>query len=88
MIPHYIVVVEPGRSAWKKIKEVFGDEFLLADGTINRDKLGQVIFSDPDKRRLLNSITHPEIYKVMVWKVLGYCVTGRMSSSADCNIRI
>ena len=72
------IVVEPGKPAWRKIKEIFGKEFLLVDGTLNRDKLGHVIFSDPDKRRLLNSITHPEIYKAMIWRVLGYCLSGNM----------
>lgn len=45
----------------RKIVETFGRGIMAQDGTISRKKLGQVIFSDPDKRILLNSLTHPVI---------------------------
>ncbi|KAK2158969.1 hypothetical protein LSH36_161g12021 [Paralvinella palmiformis] len=69
-------VVLPGKPAWRKIKQLFGDEFLLPDGTLDREKLGRVIFSDPYKRKLLNSITHPEIQKAIMWKLLTFFVKG------------
>lgn len=40
------------------------------NGELNREKLGQVIFNDANKRKILNSITHPEIYKAIAWKVI------------------
>jgi dephospho-CoA kinase len=45
----------------QKIVEAFGSGILAQDGTISRKKLGKVIFSDPDKRTVLNSLTHPVI---------------------------
>ncbi|XP_046670480.1 dephospho-CoA kinase domain-containing protein [Homalodisca vitripennis] len=60
-------IVEPGRTAWKKIKKEFGDEVFYPSGELNRDILGEIIFDDVNKRRTLNEITHPEIYKEMFW---------------------
>merc|ERR1712226_394067 len=39
-------------------------------GTLNRARLGEIIFNDEGKRKVLNSITHPEIYKSMMRKVV------------------
>ena len=71
-------VVEPGKPAWKKIKQHFGDDVFNSDGTLNREKLGKIIFGDEAKRKLLNSITHPEIYKAMGWKVISYFFKGKL----------
>jgi dephospho-CoA kinase len=54
-------VVEPGRPAHREIVQAFGADVLQPDGTIDRKKLGDLIFSDPAKRRRLNEITHPRI---------------------------
>ena len=46
--------MQKGTGGWKKIVKVFGDEILLDDGEIDRARLGQIVFSDPSKRQLLN----------------------------------
>jgi dephospho-CoA kinase len=46
---------------WAKIKERFGDEVLLADGRIDKSKLGQMVFHHPEKRKILEEISHPLI---------------------------
>ncbi len=56
-------IVRPGLSAWKAIVEAFGREILLQDGSINRSKLGSIVFRDFSKRSILNSIMHPAILK-------------------------
>ena len=58
-------VVEPGEEAYLKVKEVFGDHVFNEDGTLNRQKLGSLIFNNSEKRLLLNSIMHPAIRKWM-----------------------
>ncbi|RZF38009.1 hypothetical protein LSTR_LSTR006408 [Laodelphax striatellus] len=63
-------VVEPGRKAWHKIKKEFGDDVFLSSGELNRQALGDIIFDDVDKRRKLNQITHPEIYKEMMYATI------------------
>ncbi|XP_078722009.1 dephospho-CoA kinase domain-containing protein [Lampetra fluviatilis] len=70
------LVVEPGRPALKKIVEFFGEEVLHSDGRLNREKLGAIIFAEPQKRRLLNSITHPDIRRHMLKQILWHFVRG------------
>jgi dephospho-CoA kinase len=56
-------IVMPGLPAWCKIREHFGREVLFADGTIDRQALADIVFSDPSKLALLNEITHPPIFE-------------------------
>ncbi|XP_033761807.1 dephospho-CoA kinase domain-containing protein-like [Pecten maximus] len=76
-------VVSPGAPAWKKIRHHFGDQVLLENGELNREKLGEIIFADPQKRRLLNSLTHPEIHKAMLWKIFNLFITGHSFAVLD-----
>ncbi|KPP67091.1 Dephospho-CoA kinase domain-containing protein-like [Scleropages formosus] len=69
-------VVEPNSSAYCRIVQHFGQEVLLENGEIDRQKLGQIIFTSAEKRRLLNSITHPEIHKAMLKHILLYFLRG------------
>ncbi|KAG2460631.1 DCAKD protein, partial [Polypterus senegalus] len=69
-------VVLPGRAAHTLIVQHFGTEILLPTGEINREMLGSLIFSNPEKCRLLNSITHPEIRKAMLWQIFKYFLLG------------
>ncbi len=55
-------VVAPGQAALTQIQQNFGN-ILLADGTLDRKKLGQIIFSDPAKKQCLENILHPLIYQ-------------------------
>ena len=52
-------VVEPETKGLAEIVENFGDEILSADGSLDRNKLGRIVFADEGKRQLLNSIVHP-----------------------------
>jgi len=56
-------VVEPGTDGLAQIARHFGPEVLLADGTLNRQALGAIIFADPEQREKLNSITHPAVWR-------------------------
>ncbi|KAF4532596.1 hypothetical protein B566_EDAN013374 [Ephemera danica] len=69
-------VVEPGKKAWHSIKKEFGSTVFLPNGELNREVLGDVIFNDIEKRKKLNEITHPEIYKEMLWSALVYLFEG------------
>lgn len=59
-------VVEPGTEGLKEIVAYFGEEILLADGTLDRAKLGEIIFKDKEKREKLNEITHPRVKEYML----------------------
>ena len=52
-------VVEPGTEGLHRIVERFGSEVLNADGSLDRAKLGNLIFSDERSREDLNAIVHP-----------------------------
>ncbi|HEX9421652.1 MAG TPA: dephospho-CoA kinase [Pyrinomonadaceae bacterium] len=54
-------VVAPGSPALREVVGAFGAEILQSDGTLDRSKLGALVFADPDKRVSLNSILHPYI---------------------------
>lgn len=55
-------VQEPGRPAWKGLVDYFGREILKDEDRINRRKLGEIVFQDPQKLTRLNEIVHPLIF--------------------------
>jgi dephospho-CoA kinase len=54
-------VVTPRQPALRKIAETFGREMLRPDGTLDRDRLGKVVFGDPKELEKLNVIVHPYV---------------------------
>ncbi len=54
-------VAAPGTPGLNAVAEAFGAEILREDGTLDRGRLGAIVFSNEEKRRLLNSILHPFI---------------------------
>jgi len=54
-------VVEPGSPVMDKIGRTFGQDVLHPDGSLNREKLGEQIFSNSSEREKLNAIIHPAI---------------------------
>ena len=54
-------VVEPGREAWHEIVAEFGADILLADKTLDRQKLRAVIFNNATARKKLEFIIHPRV---------------------------
>lgn len=52
-------VVEPGTPGLAAVVEEFGADILAPDGTLDRPKLGGIVFSDPGKLKALNAIVHP-----------------------------
>jgi len=59
-------VVIPGEIGYNKVVDYFGEIILNNDKTINRSKLGSIIFSKKSKRDKLNSILHPIITKAII----------------------
>lgn len=60
------LVVEPGSATLAKIIQAFGKEVISENGTMNRAKVGEIIFNDPAKRKILNDIIHPAIRQEML----------------------
>ena len=55
--------VTPGSDAMERIRQVFGPEVFLPDGSLDRVKMARLVFSDEDKRQALNAIIHPYVWK-------------------------
>ncbi len=59
----------PGGAGIKKIQNFFGNEYILNNGSLNRKKLAKVVFADPKKLRILNTLIHPlvtaEVQKIL-----------------------
>jgi len=58
-------VILPYKPAWKKIVKLFGEDILGNDRTIDREKLGKIVFADQVLLKKLNEMTHPEIIKLI-----------------------
>lgn len=69
-------VVCPGEKAYQQIVETYGEEILLEDKTIDRKKLGSLIFPDKEKRAQLNEIVHPAVRETMVKQREEYVADG------------
>ncbi|MFD5076711.1 dephospho-CoA kinase [Streptomyces sp. NPDC058371] len=52
-------VVAPGTPGLAAVVDAFGEEVLAPDGGLDRPKLGSIVFADPDRLAVLNSIVHP-----------------------------
>jgi dephospho-CoA kinase len=58
-------IYQPGTPAYRELIEAFGDRILAPDGTIDRRKLGPIVFADPAALKRLNAIVHPKMFTRM-----------------------
>ena len=56
-------VVEKGTPGLEQVVAAFGPEVLTPDGDLDRPKVGSIVFNDPAKRKLLESIVHPLVFE-------------------------
>ncbi|MGB9627020.1 MAG: dephospho-CoA kinase [Thermodesulfobacteriota bacterium] len=54
-------LVRPNTPTWNELIQIFGKEILKEDGSIDRKRLAQRVFSNPKERNLLNQMIHPRI---------------------------
>lgn len=76
-------VVEPGEEAYKKIVETFGKDILHPNLSIDRVKLGSIIFNDENKRLILNQIVHPAVRQKMLADREDYIAHGEKTVILD-----
>ena len=60
----------PGGKLLREIAAVFGDEYLLPDGELNRRAVRELVFADPEAKRKLEAIVNPAIYDAVVHDLL------------------
>ena len=69
-------VVEPGHQAWTEIVNTFGTAVLQPDRTLDRQKLRAIIFDDPDARKKLESIIHPQVRALAEQRIREHAAAG------------
>jgi dephospho-CoA kinase len=57
--------VRPGAPALAAVAARFGSELIRPDGSLDRPRLGEIVFADPEARRELERITHPRITELI-----------------------
>jgi dephospho-CoA kinase len=55
--------VEPGSAGLRRIVQEFGSD-VMVNGALDRARLGRIVFSDPARRRQLETIVHPEVERL------------------------
>jgi len=65
-------VVQPGTPALKELVRSFGQDILDSKGTLDRKKMGSIVFADPAARARLNEITHPRIKEAISREIAQY----------------
>lgn len=76
-------VVEVGEETYEKLVSVFGEGILQEDRSLDRVKLGKLIFENKEKRELLNSIMHPSIRNRMKEETKEYLNRGYQTVVMD-----
>jgi dephospho-CoA kinase len=69
-------VVMPGQPALAEIAGLFGPEAITPEGTLDRKRVGAIVFHDADKRRQLEAITHPRIGQLTQERLAGLAAEG------------
>ena len=59
-------IYKPTNPAWKALIQIFGSDILLPDNRVDRKKLGDIVFNDPNAMAQLNAIMRPEMKTVLV----------------------
>jgi len=54
-------VMKKGSPVWRAIVDTFGEAILTPQGSVDRKKLGAIVFDDPDALRQLEQIVHPAV---------------------------
>lgn len=70
-------VMQKGSDVYQAVRDYFGEEILLSNGEIHRKLLGQLIFSDAEKRQFLNDTVHPAVKTVMLREIEKYRLEGK-----------
>jgi dephospho-CoA kinase len=79
-------VTAPGGRAYASVVQAFGRGIVRADGSIDRKRLGEIVFSDPGSRERLEKITHPAILEAMKEAVAGLDREGHRAAVVEATL--
>jgi dephospho-CoA kinase len=66
-------LLEPGQEAWEEVVEYFGPGIVFPDKTIDRRKLGDIVFNNAEKRTWLNQCLHPRVFAAYSARIKHLC---------------
>jgi len=64
--------LKPDTEAWREVVSAFGREVLTTTGEIDRKKLGEIVFNNPESLSRLNQIMHPRMYDMVKEQIEKY----------------
>ena len=76
-------LLAPGSSVYQGVVDAFGEQVLTSDGEISRERLGRIVFENPDQLSLLNRLVHP-----MVRERLTQWISERQENHEDAAVQI
>jgi dephospho-CoA kinase len=79
-------VTAPGGRAYDAVVRAFGREIVRDDGSIDRVRLGEIVFSDPERRSQLEAITHPAILEAMKEALAGIEREGHRAAVVEATL--
>ncbi|GAA5869285.1 hypothetical protein JCM8547_005185 [Rhodosporidiobolus lusitaniae] len=82
------VAVEPESYALSQLVKHFGTSILRDDGTLNREALGQIVFNDEKERKVLNSIVHPAVRRLLAWELVKAWLRGEKVCVVDAPLLV
>lgn len=82
------IAVEPDSYALSALVRHFGESILRPDGTLNREKLGSIVFNNERERKVLNSIVHPAVRRLLAWELVKAWMRGEKVCVVDAPLLI
>ena len=79
---------KPHSQAWQELINTFGKDIVKANEEIDRQKLGQIVFSHPDALAKLNQIVHPRAYGMAQERIKDYCRQGAKAIVVEATLLI
>jgi dephospho-CoA kinase len=79
-------VTAPGGRAHDAVVQAFGRGIVRGDGSIDRKRLGEIVFSDPSLRARLEAITHPVILEAMEEAIAGIERDGHRAAVVEATL--
>ncbi len=79
-------VTAPGGRAYDAVVQAFGRGIVRDDGSIDRKRLAEIVFSDPVSRERLERITHPAIFEAMKEAITGIEREGHRAAVVEATL--
>ena len=79
---------KPYSRTWQELINAFGKDIVKANGEIDRQELGQIVFSDPDALAQLNQIVHPEAHRMAQERIENYRHQGAKAIVVEATLLI